>query len=97
MPRQDSLAAEFELKWTFFLVPCLLELCEAAHMLDIDCVDIVEDRRQERSLWKSHCQLLGRGDTVSKLHGDLSFLVSAASHLVSVKPAPYCTRSSSST
>ena len=25
-------------------------------------------------MWKSHCQLLDRGDPVSKSHGDLSFL-----------------------
>ena len=25
-------------------------------------------------MWKSHCQLLGRGDPVSKSHGNLSFL-----------------------
>ena len=28
----------------------------------------------EGALWKTHCQLLGRGDPVSKSHFDLSFL-----------------------
>ena len=37
------------------------------------CVDIVEDWGHGRALWKSHYQLLGHGDPVSKLHGDFSF------------------------
>ena len=37
-------------------------------------LDIVEDWGQGGALWKSHCQLLGYEDPISKSHGSLSFL-----------------------
>ena len=43
------------------------------------------------ALWKSQCQLLRHGDSVSKSEGTFLFCSVAASHVVSVKLVPYCT------